>query len=56
MGFILEDIISKYGFCVHNDGSATYKSVSAPGTAGLEQIAYRIPDEDQVSRASYEVD
>jgi len=22
------------------------------GTAGLEQIAYRIPDEDQVSRAS----
>ena len=55
MGSRLEDIISKYDLYVHNDGSPTYQSVTAPdvtitkGVLSYGDVSWSITDDDLCS-------
>ena len=52
MGVKLEDIISKHGLYVHNNGSPTYRSLSAPdvtitkGVLNYGNVSWSITDDD----------
>ena len=52
MGFRLEDIVSKHGLYVHNDGSPTYRAITAPdvtitkGVLNYGDVSWAITDDD----------